>query len=169
MESQWRRWHLPRALWGTLVSFLGGALAPLALAWMLGIHQWLWGQGQLASDSFRQDLVDGMAYPAVGCAVICACAGWATFAPAGKHSFAWSLAIIFLISVPLWAAIGWMELTPRRYKGLVHPMYYPSELLALFGPPTVVAMALTLIRIRRLPRPGQLVANEESCAHLSGG
>ncbi len=93
----------------------------------------------------------------VDCGVVCACAGWATFAPAGKYSFAWSLAIIFVGSLVAWMVLGWMELTPRRYKGVDHPAFYPSELLVLIVPPSLAAAFLTMIRVRRAPKSDTLV------------
>jgi hypothetical protein len=97
-------------------------------------------------------LRDRMPMPVVGCATLCACAGWATSAPVGKYRFSSSLAILFSTSVLLWFVLGSMELTPRHYKGEEHPPLYPSEVLVFFGPPVLATVLLTTIRMRGGPR-----------------
>jgi hypothetical protein len=126
-------------------------LAPKGLALTIAQYRWLVGPTEVASEWFRSDLEEGIIYPVVGCAVVCACAGWATFAPAGKHSFALSLALISLVTLVLLFAIPWMGLTPRRFKGMDLPVFYPSELMAMIVPPGLAAAVLTLIRIRSAP------------------
>ena len=78
--------------------------------------------------------------------MLLAAAGWATFAPAGRHRFAATLAIVFVSSMGLWFMLGWMQLTPQRFKGIDHPEFYPSELMVLIGPPALVAIGLNLGR-----------------------
>lgn len=126
----------------------------MVLALAIAFCRWIAGPSEFASEWFRSDLEEHLVYPVVGCAVVCACAGWATFAPAGKHSFAWSLAFIFFISLVFWAVVSGMELTPRRLKGIEHPVFYVSELIAMIGPPIVAATLLTLFRTRRVPTSG---------------
>jgi predicted permease len=141
--------NLCRGLLATLLGALGGALVSVALALGFTVCGWLVA-GTKEVD--RQHDVDYLkqytVYPIVGCAVVCACAAWATFAPARTRPFARSLGLIFLVSVPLWYVIGWMELTPRRNRGTEHPVFYPSELIVLIGPPLVAAAFLTVLRIR---------------------
>jgi hypothetical protein len=81
-----------------------------------------------------------------GAAVVCACAGWATFAPAGDHRFAPSLLFVFLASLGLWLLLSQSELTPRRLKNAHQPAIYPSELAILIGPPIAAAVVLGTFR-----------------------
>lgn len=151
-EPQQSPWNLSRALWATSLCAVFGATVPVALAVIIALCRWAVGPSELASEWFRRDLEENIINPVVGCGVVCACAGFATFAPSGKHSFAWSLAIIFLISLVIWTVIAGMELTPRRLKGVEHPVFYLSGLIAMIAPPSVVSAFLTMIRTRRLPK-----------------
>lgn len=150
-ESRQSFWNFPRALWATSLCAVLGGITPVVLALVIACCRWIAGPSETASEWFRSDLEENLVYPVVGCAVVCSCAGWATFAPAGKHSFTWSLAFMFFVSLVLWAVGGWMELTPRRYKGIEHPVFYVSELIAMIGPPIAAATFLTLFRTRRVP------------------
>lgn len=100
---------------------------------------------------------DELIGPILGITAIGGCAGWAAFAPAGRHPFARSFAIVFLGSLPLWAILGSLELTPRRHRGFNHPAIYPSEALLLVSAPVVMAAILTLARVwpgGRSAKPG---------------
>jgi len=87
--------------------------------------------------------------PVVGCTVVFACAGWATFAPVGAFRFAKSLAIVFVMSLPLWFFLASMQFTPRRIKSVEHPAMYPSEFMVIAGPPVLAAAMLTAVRARK--------------------
>ena len=152
VEPRRSPWNLYRALWATSLCAVLGATVPVGLAVVIALCRWAVGPSEFASEWFRRDLEENIIHPVVGCGVVCACAGFATFAPRGKHSFAWSLAIIFVFSLVIWAVIASMELTPRRFKGVEHPVCYPSDLIALIAPPSVVSAFLTMIRTRRLPK-----------------
>jgi hypothetical protein len=127
----------------------------LAVALWLGFRLCKWfGTGETAFDPeddlrlLREEWI----FPVLGCAIFGACAGWVTFAPARRFSFALSLVIIFLVSIPLIVVVRSLVDTPPRYKGVAHPQIYPSEVLVLMGPPIVVAAILTLVRVRRVRR-----------------
>lgn len=96
----------------------------------------------------REELI----VPFVGCAIFCACAGWATFAPAGRHSFAFSLVVVFAVSVVLlWVSTLVLPTPPPRYKSDPHPlpMFTPPIAVFLFIGPVIAAAGLTVFRVRR--------------------
>jgi hypothetical protein len=141
--------HLRRGLVATILCGLGGAGASVAVALEFTFCRWLvLGTREVDHYHDLRYLEQYMVYPMVGCAVVCACAGWATFTPAGTWRLARSLAFIFLVSLPLWFVICLMELTPPRYKATEHPVFYCSELMVLMGPPLMAAALLTALRIR---------------------
>jgi hypothetical protein len=139
-----------RGLLAAILCGLGGAVASVAVALGFTVCRWL-VSGTTEYDRLRIDLrslESDMVIPIIGCAIVFACAGWATFAPAGTYRFARSLVVVFLVSVALWYVIGSMELTPRRYRGIEHPLLYASELIVLMASPMLAAALLTVIRIR---------------------
>jgi hypothetical protein len=144
-----QRLNVVRGLIGAMIGTAIGAALTAAIPTGFLICRW-YVVG--ASDSDRAyDLRDArelLVFPIIGCTAVCACAGWATFAPFGRYHFARSLLVIFLVSVPFWYLIKWMELTPLRQKGVNHPVLYPTEALALIGPPIAVAALLTFMRVR---------------------
>ena len=133
---------------GTIACGAIGAIAALLGVAAYGLFEWwndydeVWG--------YRDWLgwtVSTAAMPAVGSATIFACAGWATHAVRPPLRFVASLLIVFLISIAMWMTIIAMEITPRRIKSVDHPFMYPSEALALFGPPAVAAAIVTVVRL----------------------
>ena len=142
-----------RGLLAAVVGASAGAVAPIAIMVACVVLRW-WITG--ASDFDRRYDIgwirENLPGPVIGCAMVCACAAWATFAPRGSFRFARTLAIVTAISFCLWFVVGSMELTPRRLKGIEHPMFYPSELLLLMGPPIVAAALVTAIRVRGTPQ-----------------
>ena len=159
METQPSRRDLSRGLRATISSGVVGAVAPIAALYGLAVVRW-WVTGASPFDR-RYDIAsirDALPGPVVGCATVCACAAWATYAPRGGFRFARTLAIVALISLGLWCVLGWgvswgLELTPRRLKGVEHPIFYPSELFFLLGPPIVAAAVVSMVRVRGGPRP----------------
>ena len=154
MESHRTSLNLSRGLWATLLGALVGAFAPKGLALLIALYRWhVSGSPDIASN-WAIDLDELMEYPAVGCAAVCACAGWATYAPSGTHRFVVSLGFIFLVSLMSWYVLSWTALMPF-YKGMEHSVFYPNELIAMIGPPIVAAALLTAFRIRRAPKSGE--------------
>lgn len=146
--------NLWRGLWAAGLGALGGALAPKALALVLALYERVcWGSEETRLTWFRNDLEKLVAYPVIGCAMVCACAGWATFAPGGKHSFVRSLSVIFLSSTVLWTVVAWMRLTPGCYRAIEPSAFQPAELLARLGPPNMAALLITAIRVRGSTAP----------------
>lgn len=88
--------------------------------------------------------------PIIGCSTFCACAAWATFAPAGNYRFAWSLAIVFLGSVCLWLVLWLLNLGPQYHRGITDREWYPRLAVFVVIPSLVVTVCLTLIRLRVL-------------------
>jgi uncharacterized membrane protein len=153
-----RSWPIPiRGLYGALISAIVGAVVPAAIVLVCTT---LWWHAQGSSDLDRtydrnNVLPDIPSLVVVG-AVVFACAGWATFAPRGKHRFARTLAIVVAITAPLWAVVGWfvreLKLTPVRYKGVEHPAWYQSEVavaIVCLAVPIVVAVSLSAVRDHR--------------------
>jgi hypothetical protein len=131
---------------------LFGAIAPIVFMVVFTLVHW--GIGNASRIDWRGDirqLEGGLLGPVIGCALVFACAGWATFAPRGSYRFARSLVLILVISLPLGWFLGSLEITPRRFKGIRHPLLYFSELLVLVVPPIVAATFVTAFRVSELP------------------
>src|SRR5262245_34939147 len=132
---------------------------------MLGFTACRWlisGATEMERQYDLQSLKNELNFPVVGCTVVCACAAWATFAPAATSRFARSLVVVFLFSVPLWYILMSMELTPRRLKGMDQPEFYLSELIVLVAPPLAAAVLLTLTQRCAPGATGGLPASEET-------
>ena len=161
-DRQQARIKLWRGIRGASICGLAGAIAPATL--MIGLT--LCGWAVLRSSEFERGLdwrwlKDSIPRPTIGCASVCAGAGWATFAPAGTFRFARTLAIVAAISI-LWpwamALILWLldmslDLVPERRKGIQHPSMYRSEFLVLFVPPILAGALVAAIRIIGGGRP----------------
>jgi len=90
--------------------------------------------------------------PAIGSAAIFACAGWATFAPAGQYRFDRTLVIVFLAGLYVWVIGAVSDLAPRHYKGMSNREAYPLLTLYVLGPPLLTAALLTVARVYRLSK-----------------
>jgi len=116
------------------------------------------GASEFDRNSDLQTLQNKIELPVIGCSLVCACAAWATFAPAGTFRFARSLAIIFAVCVPVWFILGHvvntMGAVPLRLKGTHHPTLYPIEWILLMAPPILVTAILTATRISNARRRG---------------
>jgi hypothetical protein len=143
------RLNLVRGFFATIVCTLVGAIAPICIMVSLSLLRW-WISGASEWDRkydihcLKTSLFD----PVIGCATVCACAGWVTFAPPGRFRFSLSLATIFAITMPIWFIAFSLEITPRRYKGIQHPAIYLSELMVLIVPPILAAAIVTALRLR---------------------
>lgn len=73
-------------------------------------------------------------------------AGWVAYTPRSIHSFTKTLPMIFVGGITVTLLIASMNLTPVRYKGDTHPLFYTSELLIAVLPPLLVACLLVLRR-----------------------
>jgi hypothetical protein len=142
-----------RGLCGGIVGG-AGAVAIVAVLWLSFLSvRWLVEdatQWQREHDlrATREELV----FSVLGCATVAACAGWATYAPAGRYRFARSLVIVFLASVLLWVLIAVLNPAPRRYKGEHQPDIGPTQVTNLIGSPIIVSAILTFVRVRRANR-----------------
>ena len=85
-------------------------------------------------------------FPAVATAFVFAGAGWATFARRRGLRFVLVLAVILAASILSWFFLGNLGMLPTRYKGVNHPLIYPSEVLFFAMPPLATALVLTTIR-----------------------
>lgn len=141
--------HLRRGLYAALGLGLLGAVIPVAALAVGFLLRWATAKtgAQFSWDYDFADLKDSLPGPALGCALLCACAGWATYAPHGSFRFATSLGIIFGISAVCWLILTSIVITPPRLKGIHHPAVHPSELISLVIPPVLAAGLLTWARI----------------------
>lgn len=124
-----------------------GAVAPLVL--MLGLTVGGWAVLGATESDRPSDLVwlrSRMLGPTLGIGVLFASTGWAAFAPRRPHRFFPTFLSVCLLSLGGWFVLGLLQLTPRRFKGVDHPLFYPSELLVFLGPPIVAAARLSLRR-----------------------
>jgi hypothetical protein len=149
MKPQQLPLNILRGLCGTFLAAFGGAIAAAGVAFAFRLCRGLPAGATRWTPGFDLGWLEkDMVQPIVGCAAVFACAGWATFAPSGAHGLVRSILAIFLLSLPLWFAAWWFHLTPPRLKGIDYPVFSPTELLALVGPPTVASALLTAIRNR---------------------
>ena len=155
MESSRSKLNPVRGVFAAVVGALVGGVAPIVvLAAGTVIRWWITGASEFDRRYDIGWVRNALPGPVVGCATICA-ARRATFAPRGRYRFARSLAVITAISLGVWLVVGSMELTPRRLKGIEHPMFYPSEWMLLMGPPIAAAVMMTVFRLRAAaPRSG---------------
>jgi hypothetical protein len=153
MESPTSCLNPVRGLFAAVVGASVGAVAPIVVLFGLAALRW-WVRGAPEFDR-RYDFAwirDALPGPVVGCATVFACAGWATYAPRGGFRLVRTLAIVTAISLAIWCLPGWVslwaEITPRRLKGIEHPVFYASEWIVLVGPPIVAAALVTAVRAR---------------------
>lgn len=103
-------------------------------------------------------LPTNLAGAAIAFTFVFAGAGLATYAPNRTYRFLRTLGIVVLISIPSWWALAACGMAHTRYKGIEHPIIYPSEVLMLAIPPLVIACALGTLRSRRnVPQPREQV------------
>jgi hypothetical protein len=137
-----RRLNVRRGLGAAALAALGAAVLVVALPlgfWFIG-----WDVYDLGDDLGR------LLLPVVGFAVLCACAGWATAAPAGQHSFARSLVTVVLLTAFVWRLADVFGVAPVRYKSLTDSEWYQQSVPFIVVPPVVVAAGLTVLRVRRV-------------------
>jgi hypothetical protein len=138
---------------GLTAALCWGGLGALAAAVAVAI--WGWGErwdtlAELGDyDAWAGSFARTALWPAIDCACVFACSGWAAHAPRPPRRIASSALIIAGASLVLWTLIAALELTPRRIKAVEHPAIYPSELVALATPPLATAVALTVAWRRR--------------------
>ncbi len=137
-----------------IIAALTGALVALVLVVLLYggfiiVRGWFEGTSEFQRSANLRYMWKELAFPFLGCGAVTAAAGWATYAPPGRHHFAWSLVLVVLGSIPLMSLLSTVIEPVRRYKSIEHPLYYPSEVLFLALPPITVAAVLTLKRCWR--------------------
>ena len=141
--------NLRRALVGVVVGATAAVVILGALTAGFLVSRW----ALVGADDFdrRYDLRlarEWMVMPAIGCVVVAGSAGWAACAPARRHRFARSLALVFLGSLlPWWLATSLVQ-RPRPLKGDDPTRIQPSDVLLAVGPPVLAAGVLTVCRIR---------------------
>jgi hypothetical protein len=155
-----RSLNLRRGFVAAFVGGFGGAFIGWSLELLYKIREWQVGELQHNHEIEVYLLDKDLLWTSVGCSIICACAGWATFAPAGKWSFLRSLAFVVLAYVVGVCVAGRLELLTRRDKSMPHPAMYLSEAAACIGTPVLAAVLLTLLRAISL-REGDVV-NEKN-------
>lgn len=148
---------------GLLAAGSFGIIVAVVVAGLLVLKCWL------APEVFDRSLQDELRwffqrkgiYPVIGCAAVCACAAWATYAPRGTFRFAGSLAIVCGTTIPLWYFLT--SLHPRR-KGDDFGVDNPSDLAILIVPPILVAVVLTVVRMYQAPKERSTTASDKEDA-----
>ena len=156
MRSPSSRWDLGRGFRAAVPFGLAGAIVPIAVLYgLFALYWWFTGAPTFIRRVDIARIRMALPGPVVGCATIGACAGWVTYSLRGNFRFVGTLAAITAMSLVLWGIIGWAsiwdQLTPPRIRGVRHPMFYPSELMLLMGPPIVAAALVTAFRARETP------------------
>jgi hypothetical protein len=148
--------NIRRGLSAAGLGAIAGALLPAALALGYVVYRWS-NPGFVPSNRlhyFLGDLVRYWSVPVCGGAAFLGCAAWATFAPPGSWRFASSLLIIFLISVPSWFLLDWLDdwlnlHWLKNYKGEDSYTVRLAQALVLFGLPAATAQVLVITRLWR--------------------
>ncbi len=160
---------LSRGIWGTCVCALCGALAPMGMALVFRMLQWFSVRTD-SIDNFHEDLEYFISEPVIGCAALCASAGWLTFAPAGLNRLLTWLVIVSLVCLEIWGIMGSMGLAPYSRKIEMH-VFHPLNLFFLVGPPSMTALFVSAIRIRPGPvESGRIESHvTRNASHLHPG
>ncbi|MDG3007977.1 hypothetical protein [Paludisphaera mucosa] len=149
-DSPRTSWHVARGLAAAAAGAAVGAIAPVAL--MVGFTACRWmaeGAPEFDRRLDIQKLRSSLVYPMVGCALVLACAGWATLGPPGLHRFPGTFAILAASAVFGWTILGGMFLAPLTHEDSpVHPMFEPARLAVFLAPPIIAAVVLSAVRAR---------------------
>ncbi|WP_435021177.1 hypothetical protein TA3x_002225 [Tundrisphaera sp. TA3] len=134
----------PRGILGTILCATAGAIGTMAM--MLVARRF---NGEWSDLAFRTWMRNYASMPLIGCTTVCACVGWATFAPAGPFRFAPTLAILFAACVPAW----WLGTLTRdalfpHHKGDDPFAYEWPVVLVVVAPPIAVAFLIGRARGR---------------------
>lgn len=155
MDSLWSGLSWGRGLRGAAAGAVLGALTLVVGLGLVTLVPWLIRD----VSAFDRTLdvawfTDRVQPPTIVCSLICACAGWATFAPRGKHSFAWSLVIVMVISYPVIATAWAIAPPPQALKGRESPPLEVWRLILLISTPIIIASSLSHVR-RGSPAPAE--------------
>lgn len=154
MNRYLRYLNVPRGLLATFIGTLLGALAPVLLVGVLKLVRWLLNDtSKLETGSFQGELEESLFYPPiVGCAAVCGCADWAAYAPRGRRSLAFALALEVFFTTGVWIALDMVGFTIYEERGVVdHPNV--REFFAMIGGPALAAAIITAMGVFLLPRP----------------
>jgi hypothetical protein len=109
--------------------------------------------GENALDLFWSELIymlkNQLGPPLTGCGLIGAATGWASCAPRGRYSIAWSLVLVALLTSCLWLAILSLNPPTPRLKGDDRPSLGWTNAVLLVASPFAVALVLSLLRARQ--------------------
>lgn len=151
-------WQVRRGVLGCLLAGLASGFA--ATAFMIALDFWhVYSSyptpigeilGRIFSRSYGERLYEILCQQAFPVALLGACVGLANWLPAGKYRFVRTFILIGIATTVLWAVTfatyNMYEVHPPRFKGMKHPVYYPSELFAVLLPPIVVTLVCVLVR-----------------------
>lgn len=141
-----------RGLIGAVICALAGITVSVAVLSAIAVCRWYaWGANDV---DWRYDMsfvTNAMPSVISGFAAVFGAAGWATYAPRGSFRLARTLAIIFVVSLPLWFLVGyaaeWIGLAPRQSKDDYSHAEF-AGLLVVLTVPVLTAAGLTAVRIR---------------------
>lgn len=157
-QPQGIAWQVHRGVRGCILAGLAGGAA--ATAFMIARDFWNGyssysmpiGEilGRIFSRSYGERLNEILCQQAFPVALLGACVGLANWLPSGQYRFVRTFIVVGTASIVLWgvtfATCNMFEVHPKRFKGMNHPVYYPSELLAFLIPPIVVTLVCVLVR-----------------------
>jgi hypothetical protein len=148
-ERKTRLQYLRGAGFALLFGIIGFA-APIFMVVVFTVLGWLInGTREFDRNYDMRRLSETLIFPAVGTAWVFAGTGWAVFAPHRKHRFLRALLVITFTSIPFWYLLAFLGMSPRRYKGMEHPLIFPSEILLFAIPPLIIAFVLSMRRDKR--------------------
>jgi hypothetical protein len=122
-----------------------GFAAPILLFLLFTVLCWLLnGSSEFDRKYDLCGIPDKLIFPAIGTAWVFAGTGWTVFASRGKRRFLQTLTVMVLISIPSWYLLAGMGMSPTRYKGIDHPLIYPSEILLVAIPPSLTSLVISM-------------------------
>jgi hypothetical protein len=140
--------NIKRGLIAALICAITGAASAVLFIAVFLVGNWVLYDTHAVKRKFDiRWMATAWTVPAIGVAIYLGLTAFATYTPNMNYGFARTFAIIFLLSIPMAAFLGSLELTPKRVKSLEHPILYPSELSLLAFPPMTVAILLLATRI----------------------
>ncbi|HEY3964033.1 MAG TPA: hypothetical protein VGM05_05705 [Planctomycetaceae bacterium] len=152
MNQNSARLNVFRGLMMAVICALAGVTVSVAVLSAIAVCRWYaWGANDVDWRYEMSFVTNAMPSMISGFAAVFGAAGWATYAPRGSFRLAKTLAIILLVSLPLWFlvwyAAEWIGLSPRQSKDdYAHAEF--AGLLTVLTVSILTSAGLTAVRIR---------------------